>query len=175
MSTDTGIRGGSAVASLLLVLALMMTGLVTDHARAAEEVTPRDKMLALTNQDRTERDKKALKLNAALSRYAARHSADMAESGKLVHTPTKVLIRKLNDMAGDWTAGGENIGVSTSLDGVQKTLVQLEKAFMRSEPHRDNILKSAYDHAAVGVFEAPDDEATDAIDPKVWVTVIFYG
>jgi uncharacterized protein YkwD len=169
------IRGGSAVGGLLLVLALLMTGLVTDHARAAEEVTPRDKMLTLTNQDRKQHDKKALRLNAKLSRYAARHSADMAEAGVLTHTPEKVLIKKLNDLAGSWSFGGENIGVSVSLDGVRKTLVELEKAFMRSPAHRGNILKTQYDHAAIGVFEEPDDEQTDAIDPKVWVTVIFYG
>ena len=159
MSTDTGIRGGSAVAGLLLVLALLMTGLVTDHARAAEEVTPRDKMLALTNQDRTERDKKALKLNAALSRYAARHSEDMAEAG-LVHTPIKALIKKVEALGIDWSAIGENIGLGPSLRSVQK-------AFMGSTDHRKNILTAAYDHVATGVFEA--DDGSD------WVTVIFYG
>lgn len=175
MSTDTGVRGGSAVAGLLLVLALLMTGLATDHARAAEEVTPRDKMLALTNQDRKQHDKRVLRLNARLSRYAARHSADMAEAGVLTHTPEKVLVKKLNDLAGSWSFGGENIGVGVSLEGVRKTLVELENAFMRSPDHRGNILKTVYDHAAVGIFESPDDEETEAIDPKVWVTVIFYG
>lgn len=170
----TGIRGGSALVALLLVLALVTTGLVTDHARAAE-VTPRDKMLALTNQDRTERDKKALKLNAKLSRYAARHSEDMAEAKKLFHTSIKALVRKLNDLGVRWSNAGENVGVSTTIETVPKTLASLERAFMRSKLHRQNILGSVYDHAAIGIFESPDDEETEAFDPKVWVTVIFYG
>jgi uncharacterized protein YkwD len=156
--THTGIRGGSAVACLLIVLGLLTTGLVADHARAAEEVNPRDKMLALTNQDRTERDKKALKLNAQLSRYAARHSADMAEEG-LVHTPIKALIKKVEDLGIVWSAIGENIGVGSSLR-------RLQRAFMHSADHRDNILNAGYDHAATGVFES---------DGSLWVTVIFYG
>ncbi len=156
----TGIRGGSALAALLLVLALVTTGLVTDHARAAEEVTPRDKMLALTNQDRTEREKKALKLNAALSRYAARHSEDMADANDLVHTRAKALVKKLNDLGIQWSSAGENIGVGSSLRRVQR-------AFMHSPLHRQNILNADYDHAATGVFESDDG--------SVWVTVIFYG
>lgn len=165
-SGHTGIRGGSALAALLLVVALVTTGLVTDHARAAEEVTPRDKMLALTNQDRTKRDKKALKLNAALSRYAARHSEDMADAGKLVHTSAKALARKLNRLDLNWTSAGENIGWSTADGTVDETLSSLQHAFMRSTAHRKNILNAAYDHAATGVFES---------DGEVWVTVIFYG
>jgi uncharacterized protein YkwD len=155
-----GVRGGSAVAGVLLVLALLTTGLVTDQARATEEeVTPRDKMLALTNQDRTEHDRKALKLNARLSRYAARHSEDMSEKG-LVHTSIKALAKKIEGLGIDWSAIGENIGVGGRLRRVQR-------AFMRSTDHRENILNTAYHHAATGVFEAEDG--------MVWVTVIFYG
>ncbi|HEX5951458.1 MAG TPA: CAP domain-containing protein [Actinomycetota bacterium] len=153
-------RGGGALAGLLLVLALLTTGLVTDHARAAEDVPLRDKMLTLTNQDREEHDEKALKLNAKLSRYAARHSADMAEEGELVHTSVDALVEKLNDLGIEWSTAGENIGVGSSLRTVQK-------AFMRSTLHRQNILNGDYDHAATGVFEAPDG--------SFWVTVIFYG
>lgn len=155
-----GVRGGRAVAGVLLVLALLTTGLVTDQARATEEITPRDKMLALTNRDRTERDKRALKLNARLSRYAARHSADMAEDGELVHTRTKALIKKFDALGIDWSAIGENIAWAESLHDA-------ERAFMKSTPHRQNILNGAYKRAATGVFEAEDG--------MVWVTVIFYG
>jgi uncharacterized protein YkwD len=168
-----GVRGGSAVAGVLLVLALLTTGLVTDQARATEEeVTPRDKMLALTNQDRTERDKRALKLNARLSRYAARHSADMAEANKLYHTREKALMKKLNALGIRWKKAGENIGEASSLETLPRTLVRLERAFMKSTLHRANILDSIFDHAAIGVFESPASEDTVA---KVWVTVIFYG
>jgi uncharacterized protein YkwD len=37
---------------------------------------------------------------------------------------------------------------------------------MRSTPHRRNILRAAFDHAAVGVIHS---------NGSYWVTVIFYG
>jgi uncharacterized protein YkwD len=38
--------------------------------------------------------------------------------------------------------------------------------FMESKPHRRNILRRGYDHAAVGVVKS---------DGSLWVTTIFYG
>ena len=112
-------------------------------------------MLSLTNDDRAQRDKAALKLNAALSSYAKHHSRQMATKGYLFHTAD--LPSKLKGF--DWSIGGENVGVGSTLDG-------LEGAFMNSPPHRKNILRTAFDHAAVGVIHS---------NGSFWVTVIFYG
>jgi uncharacterized protein YkwD len=51
------------------------------------------------------------------------------------------------------------VGVGSTLDG-------LESAFMRSTSHRRNILRTGFDHAAVGVIRS---------NGSFWVTVIFYG
>jgi uncharacterized protein YkwD len=51
--------------------------------------------------------------------------------------------------------------------GVGGSLESLEAAFMNSPSHRENILRTSFAHAAVGV--ARDD------DGHIWVTVIFYG
>ncbi len=59
----------------------------------------------------------------------------------------------------DWSLGGENVGVGGSLDGLQR-------AFMASKLHRQNILNETYDHMAVGIVKA---------DESLWITVIFYG
>ncbi len=139
----------------LLVVVFLLQGVVTDQSRAGAAWHRRAEMLQLTNEDRTDRDRDALALNAKLSRYAKQHSREMAEAGELFHTPN--LADKLNGL--DWSVGGENIGMGPSLEGLQD-------AFMASKPHRQNILREAFDHAAIGVVES---------DGSLWVTVIFYG
>lgn len=157
MSSDRAYsRGGrAAVGSILVVLALLFSGIVTDHARAGATRTREERMLTITNRARTNRGIRALDLDARLSRYAKRHSRDMAEAGYLFHT---------EDLAGrlrgvDWSMGGENVGVGSSLRDVQG-------AFMGSTVHRRNILQQRFDHAAIGVAKS---------DGTLWVTVIFYG
>ncbi len=148
-------RIGNAVVGCFLVLALLVPGIATDHARAAATTRRVERMLAITNDDRVERDRRALALNARLSRYAKRHSRAMAEAGYLFHTQD--LAGKLRGL--DWSLGGENVGVASSLR-------DLQQAFMASPPHRRNILQRRFDHAAIGVVMS---------DGRLWVTVIFYG
>ena len=139
----------------LLVAALLATGVVFAPSQADAADTRRARMVRLTNDDREARDRRALDLDALLSRYAKRHSRDMAEAGQIFHTED--LAAKLRGR--DWSIAGENVGMGTSLDG-------LEEAFMASKPHRRNILRRDYDDVAVGVVES---------DGNLWVTVIFYG
>lgn len=148
-------RCGKAVIGFVLVLALFAPGIATDHARAAASESRTDQMLALTNGARATHDKAALGLNAKLSRYATRHSRQMANAGTLFHTED--LADKLSGL--DWSMGGENVGVGPSL-------TDLQEAFMGSKTHRRNILRNGYDHAAIGVVKS---------DGNLWVTVIFYG
>lgn len=148
----TGTRRKAAIA-LLVVAAFFGQGLAPRPADAATRL--RGTMLELTNQDRSEHERAALALNEKLSRYAKRHSREMADAGYLFHSQD--LTARLKGL--DWSVGGENVGVGTTLDG-------LEAAFMGSRPHRKNILRTTYDHAAIGVVRS---------DGKFWVTVIFYG
>ena len=141
--------------AFLMLVSLLWSGIATDHARAGAVARNRDRMLQLTNEVRTDRDREVLELDPQLSRYALRHSRDMAEDGALSHSED--LAAKLKGV--EWTMGGENVGVASSLDDVQA-------AFMGSEPHRDNILCDEYDHTAIGVVQS---------DGNFWVTVIFYG
>jgi uncharacterized protein YkwD len=140
---------------LLLVAAFLVQGLATDPARAGTATPRRSHMLQLTNEDREDRDRDALSLNERLSRYARRHSRDMAEQGELFHTPD--LADKLRGL--DWSIGAENVGMGPSLEA-------LEDAFMDSKPHRKNILRAGFEHTAIGVVESGG---------SYWVTVIFYG
>ena len=141
--------------ALLLVVAFFTSGIVTDRSRADAAPRWRAEMLQLTNEDRVDANRDALELDLQLSRYAKRHSRDMAEDGELSHTAN--LADKLKNV--DWTIGGENVGVCSSLSEVQD-------AFMASKPHRRNILRREFDHAAIGVYRSGGN---------LWVTVIFYG
>jgi uncharacterized protein YkwD len=141
--------------ALALLMVLVAQGVSADRSSASTDHRRRVHMLSLTNDDRAQHDKAALRLNAVLSRYATHHSRQMATKGYLFHTAD--LNAKLKGL--DWSIGGENVGVGSTLDGV-------EIAFMRSTPHRRNILRTGFDHAAVGVIRS---------NGRFWVTIIFYG
>jgi uncharacterized protein YkwD len=150
-----GRMGRRTALVFLLVAAFLVQGLATDPARAGDTVQNRAEMLQLTNDDRANRDRDELRLNDRLSRYARRHSRDMAEQGELFHTPD--LADKLRGTG--WSIGAENVGMGPSLEA-------LEDAFMASRPHRKNILRAGFERTAIGVVESGG---------SYWVTVIFYG
>jgi uncharacterized protein YkwD len=136
----------------LLAAVLVSSGIAITPAHAAGL---RAQMVPLINDDRADRDRPALKLDLDLSRYARKHSQDMADAGVLFHTSD--LAAKLKGK--HWSIGGENVGMAPNLQA-------LEDMFMASAPHRRNILNREFDHFAVGVVESGGN---------VWVTVIFYG
>jgi uncharacterized protein YkwD len=151
--SGAGIRGVVAAAlACLLVLAL-----AGGWASGEERFGPRRHMLALTNTDRAIHDRAALSFNERLSHYAKAHSQAMADRGYLFHSTGEQLQAELAGY--DWELGGENIGVGGSLEG-------LEDAFMASPPHRQNLLRKVYEHAAIGIVRQ---------DGRTWITVIFYG
>jgi uncharacterized protein YkwD len=155
MTRTIGRMRRRAALAFLLVVAFLAQGLEIDPARAGETPHHRAEMLQLTNEDRTDRDRRAVRLNERLSRYARRHSRQMAEREELFHTPD--LADKLRGTG--WSIGAENVGLGPSLES-------LEDAFMDSRPHRRNILRAGFERTAIGVFVS---------DGTYWVTVIFYG
>ncbi|HEU4865803.1 MAG TPA: CAP domain-containing protein [Actinomycetota bacterium] len=155
MTRTIGRMGRRTALAFLLVAAFLVQGLAIDPARAGDTVQNRAEMLRLTNDDRADRDRDELRLNDRLSRYARRHSRQMAERGELFHTPD--LADKLQGTG--WSIGAENVGMGPSLEA-------LEDAFMGSRPHRRNILRAGFERTAIGVFESGG---------RFWVTVIFYG
>jgi uncharacterized protein YkwD len=155
----------------VVLAALLATGLVAGPAagrtvesgRATEGSTriagtaPRDDLLELTNEARQQHDRSPLDLSRAISRYATRHSRQMAEQGELFHSSWDRLEQELEGTG--WHVAGENVGVGPSIGDVQQ-------AFMQSGPHRHNVLLRAFDHAAIGVVQHGG---------SVWITVVFYG
>jgi uncharacterized protein YkwD len=150
-----GRRLGSLLA--FVVLGTSILGIVSGVAAGEDELGPRLHMLALTNSDREDHDRRDLAFAAKLARYAKRHSQAMVDKGYIFHSTGRQLRAHLDGY--DWELGGENVGVGGSLES-------LEDAFMASTDHRKNILRRVYDHAAVGIVRADD---------RIWITVIFYG
>lgn len=138
---------------MLVSLALVAGSPATEIALGAGQGTSTVK--SLTNKERKQHERKGLKLNKRLSKYALRHSKHMANRGGLFHTSDLGrVLRRVN-----WRAAGENVGVGGTLQAIQG-------AFMDSAPHRKNILNRKFDHSAIGVVQE---------DGRYWVTVIFYG
>jgi uncharacterized protein YkwD len=157
LATD---RRGPRAAVAVAVAGLLVLGLGVGRAGAddQERFGRRRQMLALTNADRERRDRSELRFADRLSRYARDHSRLMARRGYIFHSTPDELRGQLEGYG--WSIAGENVGVGGSLES-------LEAAFMDSPSHRENILRTAFGHAAVGI--ARDD------DGHIWVTVIFYG
>jgi uncharacterized protein YkwD len=150
--TRSGNRRRMALVFLLAAV-LVWSGIAITPAHAGTRL--RSTMVPLINDDRADRDRATLKLDLELSRYAKRHSQNMADRGEIFHTHD--LAAKLKGKS--WSIAGENVGMGPSLP-------DLEAAFMASTPHRRNILNREFDHVAVGVVESHGN---------FWVTVIFYG
>ena len=150
-------RVASGTAIALFLVGFLVVGLVPGRADAQERVGRRLQMVALTNEDREAHGRRDLAFQAQVSRYAKAHSRAMASKGYIYHSTEEQLLSALGDVP--WSIGGENVGVGGSLDSLQR-------AFMASKFHRQNILRKTYDHMAVGIVRA---------DGSIWITVIFYG
>jgi uncharacterized protein YkwD len=143
-----------------LAVALVATvclGVFTPTPASASTDSLRHGMLAQTNHSRGNHSTHRLKLDAAMSRKAQRHSRQMASRGYIFHTtdPSHFYLRGVR-----WTSWGENVGETSG------TVQDMEQAFMDSPPHKANILNGAFTHVAIGAVER---------DGYLWVTVFFYG
>jgi len=113
-------------------------------------------MFTITNDTRERFDRRQLTLDREMSLAALRHSRAMARRGELFHTSD---VDVYLDGVG-WQTWGENVGYTSG------DLSGLQQAFMASPPHRSNILKPDFRHAAVGAVR---------VDGVLWVTVFFYA
>lgn len=144
--------------TLILATTTLMGGAAPSAmAGPRQRDTFRHQMLKATNGSRLTHRVGRLSLNARISALAVRHSAEMAKRGYMFHTSNVGTY-----LAGvSWHAWGENVGYTPG-----GAVSELQKAFMQSPVHRDNILNGAYKHVAIG---------TVSRDGTLWVTVFFYG
>ena len=137
----------------LLAAVLVSSGIAITPAHAGTGL--RGQMVPLINDDRADKDRAALELDLELSRYARKHSQDMADAGELFHTSD--LAAKLKGK--HWSIGGENVGMASEPPGPRRHVHGLGAA-PPEHPEQE------FDHFAVGVVES---------DGNFWVTIIFYG
>ena len=139
--------------SLTLVVVVIATaGPATALTRSQKM---RAQMLQLVNQSRRANGVSPLRINWRLSKYAWRHSRQMALTHSVYHTGNVwTHVQRLG--AHSW---GENVGMSWSLRA-------LERAFMASPPHRANTLAARFHRVGIGVVWFRHSR---------WVTLDFYG
>ena len=145
-------------ATLIIVVLGLATGLLVPQAVAdGSALTPRAKMRRETNVSRVHHNVDRVRINREMSQLARRHSMAMARRGDLFHTgsPTSRYLRGVR-----WRVWGENVGVTSgTVDGLQR-------AFMASAAHRQNVLNRSFRRVAIGAVR---------VNGMLWVTVFFYG
>lgn len=117
--------------------------------------TPRLDMLQWMNAARSNNGSVVLDRGWRLRQLADDHSRQMANAGQIFHTTS--LGSKLTFVS--WTVAGENVGAGGSMRS-------LFDAFMKSDVHRDNILRRGFRRVGIGVYSH---------DGFLWVTLIFVG
>ncbi len=108
----------------------------------------------LVNQAREKQGLGGLALSTALSKRAHRHSARMAESGRLFHS-----CLTCRRSSGSTRAVAENVGVGD-------TLAKVHAALMASSSHRRNILSRSHKRVGIGIVSRGG---------RVWGTQLFGG
>jgi uncharacterized protein YkwD len=141
------------IVPIALLVAVLAGSLI--QAPAASAGSPRAKMLRVLNAIRDRHNLHRLDLNKRLSRYATRHSREMANARRLFHT------NNLYSKVSRWnpSAWGENVGYASWV----KRIVRL---WMRSSSHRANILNGRFRKAGIGVVDA---------GRWTYATLILYG
>ena len=140
------------VFGLTLALSVVLAA-VAPSARATW--TPRLDMLRWMNSARSNHGAVVLDRGWRLRLLADDHSRQMARAGQIFHTVS--LGAKLTSVS--WRVAGENVGAGGSM----RTLFD---AFMKSDVHRDNILRHGFRRVGIGVY---------AQEGFVWVTLLFVG
>jgi hypothetical protein len=144
------IRGSRAIGLGLAVCLAATAGMQLSSVAFADSSVSSQYFMRM-NQERAEHGRAALTWRADLADVAQGWAQHMASTQELAHNPG--LARQVHN----WQVLGENVGVGPTLD-------DLDRAFMASTEHRDNILDS--DYTDVGVGSVSDDK-------NIWIVIDF--
>lgn len=123
-----------------------------------------DAIICLVNAERTSRGLSALERDADLAQAARDHSRDMAKRNYFDHTSPggKTVGDRVRDAGygdpGDGWRVGENLGWGTGRRAAPNALVD---EWLKSPPHRKNMLKSAFEEVGVGVAQGAPNKGSD--------------
>jgi uncharacterized protein YkwD len=146
-------RGATAALAVLAVVASVLAGLVTAApAQAAVSTTSAERsFVSGINAARRASHRPQLATSASLTAVARSWARSMARSNRLAHNP------RVTSQVRSWRYLGENVGVGGSTPS-------LHQAFLRSAPHRANVVSSRYTHVGVGVAYGQG---------RMWVVEVF--
>lgn len=117
-------------------------------ARAQQEDEKAERIFELTNQDRANQGLQPLRWNSALASAAAVHAARMKEERTLSHQyeGEPDLQERAAQAGAHFQAIAENIAMGPSAEAI-------EKQWMKSVPHRQNILDPEMNSIGIAVIE----------------------
>jgi hypothetical protein len=138
-------QNGLAGAAVLTAMLMALPGTAQQSGRSIEAAR---QILALTNQDRQEQGLAPLAWNDALAGAAQAHATIMAQEPQLSHQyPGEPSLMERAAAAGaHFRAIAENVAMAPNTDAV-------ERVWMHSTPHRENILDPKMNALGVGVVE----------------------
>ena len=106
---------------------------------------PEKAMLQLHNRERASRNLPRLCVHPRLQKAANAHSREMIRRGRFTHGNPG---RRLKKFGYRWSAYAENIARDAGRPSPETTF----RGWMRSSPHRSNILNRRLDEVGIGAF-----------------------
>jgi uncharacterized protein YkwD len=157
------LRVGGLALTLSLLASLVTASSTVAWSNSGFSAGDEQLLLTLTNQDRASSGLSALTNDSYLHKEAEWRAKDMGDRDYFSHRipPSNTMV--FDDMQVDkycFKVAGENIGLSTYSDSTATT--RIEKAFMLSQGHRDNILGS-WQRIGVGAYKAADGRKLYAV------------
>ncbi len=122
------------------------------EVKAAEAIPQMERQIfELANQERAKAGVPPLKWNNNLAIAARLHANEMAKRNELSHQfkAEADMSARLADQGARFDSAAENIGLADAME-------ELHLGWMRSPPHRANLLNPRYDQMGVGIARAGD-------------------
>jgi uncharacterized protein YkwD len=141
----------SLPAVLLVVLAAVAAPSASQEASSRVE----ERVLQLANAARERHGLAPLQPLPALTELARSHSRQMATGGFLAHTDSsgRTFADRIRASGVAFRQIGENIAMN---EGVPEPAATAVEGWLKSPPHRENLLNPAFTHTGVGVWSAGD-------------------
>lgn len=135
----------AAIAFLALLASLAFMVVTARPAEASTYGSAERQMTYHLNRARAYYGLRALRVHYGMSRDAEAHSVRMADAGSIFHVAD--LGRAMREYT--WRVVGENVGYGPGMYSIYR-------AFMKSRPHRANMLYRSYRYVGVGVVSRGD-------------------
>ena len=130
---------------------LLIVILIFDALAFAQQSQQERQLVQQLNLSRAQAGLPPLKVDDRLTQVARKHSQLMADTRTLGHVlrGEQPVAERLAATGLRFNHSGENVGYNTDFDGIQQS-------FMKSPPHRENILNPDYTLVGIGLVRGED-------------------